>query len=256
MIYIRSAFFLSILAVFTILFAVSCLLFFPFLSLIVRYNYTRFWNKTVMLMLRVFCNIHYEIKGLEYITKMMNEPVILLSKHQSAWETIAFIAIFPKQFCFVLKKELLHIPFFGWVLGMLGMIHIDRSKSDKAALMVAEQGRKRLADGRWIIIYPEGTRIAVGEFLPYKKGGSRLAVDTKAYILPIAHNAGHVWPKGSFLKYPGTVTVSIGPPISTKDKVANIVHREVETWIEAEMHQIDRASYSAEALAKRVAQSK
>jgi 1-acyl-sn-glycerol-3-phosphate acyltransferase len=175
---------------------------------------------------------------------VLDKPIILLSKHQSAWETIAYIALFPKQLCYVFKKELLYIPFFGWTLGMLRMIHIDRQQRDKAALAVAEQGRIRLSQGCWIIIYPEGTRAKTGAQIPYRKGGARLAVDTAADIIPIAHNAGQVWPKNSFLKYPGIVTVSIGPLITTKDKNPSVVIREVEHWIETEMRVIDSAAYS------------
>jgi 1-acyl-sn-glycerol-3-phosphate acyltransferase len=172
-----------------------------------------------------------------------DKPVILLSKHQSAWETIAYISLFPKQLCYVFKKELLKIPFFGWAMAMLRMIHIDRSQRDKAAIAVAEQGKVRLSEGCWIIIYPEGTRVPVGKQIVYQKGGARLAVNTQANVIPIAHNAGHVWPKNSFLKYPGVVTLSIGPLITTADKNPSLVLKEVEAWIEAEMRVIDPSSY-------------
>jgi 1-acyl-sn-glycerol-3-phosphate acyltransferase len=128
-------------------------------------------------------------------------------------------------------------------MAMLQMIHIDRSKKDKAALAVASQGRQRLSEGYWIIIYPEGTRAPVGKEIPYQKGGARLAVDTKAFVIPIAHNAGHCWPKNSFLKYPGDITISIGPCLTTLDKNPSVVIREVQSWIEAEMRCIDGKSY-------------
>jgi 1-acyl-sn-glycerol-3-phosphate acyltransferase len=176
----------------------------------------------------------------------LNDPVILMSKHQSAWETIAYLSVFPKQLCYVFKKELLYIPFFGWAMAMLRMIHIDRSQGDKAALAVSIQGKERLNEGCWIIIYPEGTRAPVGKQIPYRKGGARLAVDTEALVIPIAQNAGHCWPKNSYLKFPGLITVSIGPAISTQGKNPSVVIRAVESWIEAEMRQIDSKAYQAQ----------
>jgi 1-acyl-sn-glycerol-3-phosphate acyltransferase len=144
----------------------------------------------------------------------------------------------------VFKKELLMIPFFGWAMAMLRMIHIDRSQRDKASIAVAIQGKQRLSEGCWIIIYPEGTRAPVGQQIPYRKGGARLAVDTGANVIPIAHNAGTCWPKNSFLKYPGNITISIGPAMSTIDKNPSVVIRAIESWIEQEMRQIDPTSYS------------
>jgi 1-acyl-sn-glycerol-3-phosphate acyltransferase len=198
----------------------------------------------VLWFLKILCGITYEIQGMQHVQENMDKPIILLSKHQSAWETIAYIALFPKQLCYVFKKELLSIPFFGWAMAMLRMIHIDRSQRDKAAIAVAEQGKVRLAEGCWIIIYPEGTRVPVGKHIPYQKGGARLAVNTNAFILPIAHNAGNVWPKNSFLKYAGKVTLSIGPLITTANRSPALVLKDVQNWIETEMHRIDPASYS------------
>lgn len=244
MIWLRSAIFLVSLIIYTVLYASSCFVVFPFLSLPNRYNYVRGWSAGILWLMRVICGITYEIRGMEHVHTHLHEPVILLSKHQSAWETIAYIALFPKQLCYVFKKELLRIPFFGWAMAMLRMIHIDRSKRDKAAIAVAEQGRVRLAEGCWIIIYPEGTRVPSGKYIGYQKGGARLAVSTEALILPIAHNAGRVWPKNSFLKYPGQVILSIGPIITTQGKNPSLVLREVEGWIENEMHRIDPTAYS------------
>jgi len=244
MIYIRSALFFLFLICFTILYALSCFIVNPFLSISARYNYVRGWSFGVIKALQWICGVHYKIIGMENMTSMLNEPVILMSKHQSAWETIAYISLFPKQLCYVFKKELLMIPFFGWAMAMLRMIHIDRSQRDKASIAVAIQGKQRLSEGCWIIIYPEGTRAPVGQQIPYRKGGARLAVDTGANVIPIAHNAGTCWSKNSFLKYPGSITISIGPAMSTIDKNPSVVIREIESWIEQEMRQIDPASYS------------
>jgi 1-acyl-sn-glycerol-3-phosphate acyltransferase len=231
--------------VFTILYALSCFVVFPFLSLSARFNYIRGWSFGIIQSLRWICGVQYTVQGMENITAMMNEPVILMSKHQSAWETIAYLNIMPKQLCYVFKKELLYIPFFGWAMAMLRMIHIDRAKRDKASQAVSLQGSQRLAEGCWIIIYPEGTRCPVGKQIPYRKGGARLAVDTKAFIIPIAQNAGHCWPKNSFLKFPGHITVSIGPVIPTKDKNPSDLILEIEQWIETEMRVIDAGAYQA-----------
>ena len=243
MIFIRSAVFFVFLIVFTTFYALSCFIVNPFLSTSARYNYVRGWSLGIIKALDWICGVSYSIQGMEHVTSMMNEPVILMSKHQSAWETIAYISLFPKQLCYVFKKELLMIPFFGWAMAMLRMIHIDRAQRDKASMAVALQGKQRLSEGCWIIIYPEGTRSPVGQQIPYRKGGARLAVDTGAFVIPIAHNAGKCWPKNSFLKYPGHITVSIGPSMTTQDKNPSVVIREIENWIEKEMRQIDAQSY-------------
>jgi len=243
MLRLRSGIFFIALVIYTILYSSSCFIVFPFLSLTNRYNYVRGWSAGILWFLKVICNVTYDIRGMQNVIINQDKPVILLSKHQSAWETIAYISLFPKQLCYVFKKELLKIPFFGWAMAMLRMIHIDRSQRDKAAIAVAEQGKVRLSEGCWIIIYPEGTRVPVGKQIAYQKGGARLAVNTQANVIPIAHNAGHVWPKNSFLKYPGVVTLSIGPLITTEGKNPSLVLKEVEAWIEAEMRAIDPATY-------------
>ena len=173
----------------------------------------------------------------------LDQPVVILSKHQSAYETIAYIALLPKQLCFVFKRELLWIPFFGWALALLKMIHINRSNKQTAALSVASQGRKRLSEGKWIMLFPEGTRTPRGSTKPYRKGGARLASATGALVIPIAHNAGNFWPKNSFLKRPGTVIFSIGPAIVSEGKSGEELQQEVEGWIESEMRLIDPSAY-------------
>jgi 1-acyl-sn-glycerol-3-phosphate acyltransferase len=170
--------------------------------------------------------------------------VVLLSKHQSAWETIAYVATMPRPLCYVFKRELLYVPFFGWALGLLKMVHINRKDGTNAFVSVARQGKERLADGSWIIMFPEGTRTRTGDPKPrYKSGGARLAVDTGAWVIPIAHNSGRVWPRNSFLKYPGLITLSVGPAIASAGKTGDQLNREVQAWIEAEMRRIDADSY-------------
>ncbi|MGA7817742.1 lysophospholipid acyltransferase family protein, partial [Caballeronia sp.] len=181
------------------------------------------------------------IKGVE---NLPDGPAVLLSKHQSAWETLAFPALMPKPLCYVFKRELLFVPFFGWTMGMLKMVHIDRRQGKDAFASVARQGRERMAEGAWVIMFPEGTRTPVGKQGKYKSGGARFAVAAGAPVVPVAHNAGHVWPRKSFLKYAGIVTMSIGRPIDTTGLTADEVNARVERWIEEEMRLIDPAAYS------------
>jgi len=239
MTFIRSSLFTIFLLVFTPIWSVLCMLAFPFLNPENRYRFIGLWNKVVIETLKYLCGIDFEIRGMENMQAVLDQPVVVLSKHQSAYETIAYIALLPKQLCFVFKRELLWIPFFGWALALLKMIHINRASKETAALSVASQGRKRLSEGKWILMFPEGTRTPVGSHKPYRKGGARLASATGATVVPIAHNAGRFWPRNSFMKYPGTVIFSIGPAIASAGKSGDQLHQEVETWIEAEMRKID-----------------
>jgi len=243
MTFIRSTLFTLFLLVFTPIWSVLCMLVFPFLNPENRYRFIGLWNKVVIQVLKHLCGIHFEIRGMENIQAVLDQPVVILSKHQSAYETIAYIALLPKQLCFVFKRELLWIPFFGWALALLKMIHINRASKETAALSVASQGRKRLSEGKWILMFPEGTRTPVGSHKPYRKGGARLASATGATVVPIAHNAGRFWPRNSFMKYPGTVIFSIGPAIASAGKSGDQLHQEVESWIEAEMRRIDPSAY-------------
>jgi len=240
---IRSTLFTLFLLIFTPIWSVLCMLAFPFLNPENRYRFIGLWNKVVIQVLKHLCGIHFEIRGMENIQAVLDQPVVVLSKHQSAYETIAYIALLPKQLCFVFKRELLWIPFFGWALALLKMIHINRASKETAALSVASQGRKRLSEGKWILMFPEGTRTPVGSHKPYRKGGARLASATGATVVPIAHNAGRFWPRNSFMKYPGTVIFSIGPAIASAGKSGDQLHQEVESWIEAEMRRIDSSAY-------------
>ena len=243
MTFIRSTLFTLFLLVFTPIWSVLCMLAFPFLNPENRYRFIGLWNKVVIYVLKHLCGIRFEIRGMENMLAVLDQPVVVLSKHQSAYETIAYIALLPKQLCFVFKRELLWIPFFGWALALLKMIHINRASKETAALSVASQGRKRLSEGKWILMFPEGTRTPVGSHKPYRKGGARLASATGAIVIPIAHNAGHVWPRNSFMKYPGTVIFSIGPALASAGKSGDQLHQEVEGWIEAEMRKIDPSAY-------------
>ena len=232
---LRSCLFASVQVLITPPFAIIALLTFP-LKPITRYRVTSLWARVVVLAAEHICGIHYRVLGAEHIPR---EPCVVLSKHQSAWETVAFQVIFPPQ-VYVIKRELLWIPFFGWGLAMASPISIDRRAGMRAAKQMLEQGKNRLARGFWVIVYPEGTRIAPGSRGAYQTGGAAIAVFAGAPVLPVAHNAGTCWRRKAFLKYPGMVTVSIGKPIASRGMKAEALTRQVEDWIETEMPRLDR----------------
>jgi 1-acyl-sn-glycerol-3-phosphate acyltransferase len=200
-----------------------------------RYRITSGWACLMLYLLRVICGIRYRVEGAEHIPVV---PSIILSKHQSAWETLAFQQIFPPQ-VWVLKKELLHVPFFGWALALTNPIAIDR-KSGKAALkQIVEQGQARLKQGFCVVIFPEGTRMAPGKSGKYQIGGAWLATKTGTGVVPVAHNAGWLWGKNAFVKHPGTITVSIGARMDPEGMEPQEFNSKVEAWIEAEMARIE-----------------
>jgi 1-acyl-sn-glycerol-3-phosphate acyltransferase len=182
----------------------------------------------VIFLAKALLGIRCKVEGRENLPA---RPAVILSKHQSAWETLAFQQIFPPQ-VHVLKRELLWIPFFGWGLALMSPIAIDRARGVAALRSIARRGRERLAQGFWVVVFPEGTRVAPGERRAYHLGGAWLAVASGAPIVPVAHNAGRVWPRNAFLKRPGTVTVRIGPPIETRDRDPKMLNALAETWIE------------------------
>lgn len=231
---LRSTLFAAFLVIITPLFAAIALLTFA-LPALTRYRIITAWSRCVVWAARVLCGIRYRVVGAEHLPR---QPCIILSKHQSAWETLALQLIFPPQ-VWVLKKELLRVPFFGWGLAMLSPIAIDRSARREALQQLIEQGRERLAAGFCIVIFPEGTRIAPGQRGKYRPGGARLAVETATPVIPVAHNAGLCWGRNAFIKRPGLVTVSIGAPIDPRDMNADQLARRVEDWIEGEMTRLD-----------------
>ncbi|MBI3285685.1 MAG: 1-acyl-sn-glycerol-3-phosphate acyltransferase [Burkholderiales bacterium] len=237
--FVRSLIFFLLMIAVTVIWAPISILFAP-LPYNQRYYITARWNVFMIWAAKVVCGIRYQTKGFE---NFPDGPVIVLSKHQSAWETIFLLMATPRPLVFVFKKEITYIPFFGWAISMLRMIPIDRSKGKDAFAQVVVQGRKRLADGQWIIMFPEGTRIPVGHKGHYKGGGTRLAVETNTPVIPIALNSGECWPKNSFIKKPGLITVSVGRPISPEGLSATDLMHQVEHWIEAEMRVISPQVY-------------
>ena len=194
----------------------------------IRYRIAGLWVKWVLWLAQVCCGIDYEIEGMEHIDH--SRASIILSKHQSAWETIAYRDFLPMH-SVLLKQSLLWLPLWGWAMATLKPIAIDR-KSQRAALRkLLEQGTRNLASGLWVIIFPEGTRTAPGETRKFNAGGAMLAQQTGFPVIPVAHNAGLYWPRYSFLKFPGTIKVKIGPPIESKGRKAADINAEAEAWI-------------------------
>lgn len=236
MIFLRSALFAAIQAVATVVFSGLILLAAP-IPRLPRYRLITGWGRFVIWLARVVLGIRYRVEGLEHLPKL---PSVVLSKHQSAWETIAFQQIFP-PLSFVLKRELLFVPFFGWGLALFSPIAIDRAAGREALRQIEERGKQRLRQGFWVLIFPEGTRMPPGERGRYQIGGAWLAAKAGAPVVPVAHNAGELWPKHAFLKRPGMITVRIGPPIATAGRKPAEVLAETEAWIEAQMGQLPHA---------------
>ena len=204
------------------------------------------WLRTAMWGCRTICGVRMRVQGMDNLPPADRQsPVILLSKHQSTWETFTYPTIMSHPLAYVFKRELLYIPFFGWAMGRLDMIHIDRSKRAEAFNRVVEQGKRILAHGSWIIMFPEGTRTPRGSQGPYKTGGTRLALATGAPVVPIAVTSARCWPRKSFRIRPGVVDVSIGHPIPVEGREADELMREVEAWIEGEMRRLDPEAYGA-----------
>lgn len=199
-----------------------------------RYRVITSWSRLMVIAAEKICGIHYRVVGAE---RLPPPPFIVLAKHQSTWETLAFQSIFPRQ-VWVVKRELLWIPFFGWGLAMLAPIAIDRSSGQRALRQMLEQARDRMARGFCIVIFPEGTRVPPGTRGIYQPGGAWLAVKTAAPVVPVAHNSGELWRRNAFLKRPGTITVSIGAPIETHGLAPEALNRKVEDWIEGEMQRL------------------
>lgn len=202
------------------------------------------WLRGMIVAARWIGGVDYRVRGEENLpgdTDM--QRTILVSKHQSTWETFFFPSMSPRPLAFVFKQELLRIPLFGWSLARLDMVHIDRSKRAEAWNKVAGLGEKLMDRGKWIIMFPEGTRSERGSQGVYKTGASRLAIATGANLVPVAVSSGRCWPRRSFWFIPGRIDVSIGPPISSEGRDADTLMQDVERWIEAEMRRIDPEAY-------------
>jgi 1-acyl-sn-glycerol-3-phosphate acyltransferase len=237
---VRSAIYLAYLVITVIPYAtaVLCLSWLPQTQ---RYWFTIGWPRIATWGGRWICGLRWQVEGWENLPQ---GPAILLPKHQSTWETLWLPSMMPRKLSFVYKRELHWVPFFGWAFATLGMINIDRSKGHSAFEQVVEQGREHLANGWWIVVFPEGTRTPPGSNRHYKTGGVRLAVRTGTPVVPIALNSGECWPRKAFLKKPGLITVSIGPPIPTQGRSDRDIGPLVESWIETQMRRLAPHRYS------------
>ena len=203
-----------------------------------RLKIARVWSHVNNFLLKVFCGIDFTVQGKENLDV---DTAIILSKHQSTWETLALHSFTPYVH-WVFKRELMYIPVFGWALALTDPIAINRGTGRVAIKQLITEGTRKLNDGKWMVLFPEGTRTAPGKSHKYKIGGALLAEKSGYPVIPIAHNAGEFWPRHSFIKWPGTISVVIGPAIETKGRMAEDINAEVFNWIETTMQDISDES--------------
>jgi 1-acyl-sn-glycerol-3-phosphate acyltransferase len=232
--YLRSILFWVGFALSTLLCGTAIILTF-FMPPDFRLRIARLWSRINNILLSVFCNIRFRVTGAENLN--IDGAAIVMSKHQSTWETISLHSILPLV-RWVFKRELMWIPIFGWALALTDPIALDRSAGRAAINQLIARGRKKLDAGKWLILFPEGTRTQPGKTHKYKIGGALLAQETGYPIIPIAHNSGEFWPRHSFIKWPGTIDVVIGPAITTAGRKAEDINAEVSNWIEGRMQEI------------------
>jgi 1-acyl-sn-glycerol-3-phosphate acyltransferase len=233
MLFLRSLIFQAYFFASVMLFAMLVFACWP-LPFTVRFGLARTWGKSMLWVGRVVCGLDYVIEGRGNIP---GEPSVIMIKHSTVFEAYAQLTIFPPQ-TWVVKRELKWIPIFGWGLAALKPIAIDRSAGHTAVSQVIEQGRAKLADGVWVTIFPEGTRVLPGAVRKYGVSGAALAREARCRIVPVAHNAGDFWPRRSFIKRPGLIRFCIGPPMETADKSPKQINEEVRGWIESKMAEI------------------
>lgn len=241
--FLRSLLHILVMVVTVIPWGLAVVIVSPFVSSTTLYWMCVGWLRVAVHSGTFILGIRNRITGWENLPVGSTALAILLLKHQSTWETFAMPTLMPHPLAYVFKKELLYVPFFGWAMGRLDMIHIDRSKRAQAFNKVVEQGQRLLDQGTWVIMFPEGTRIPRGQQGQYKTGGTRLAVATGAPVIPIAVSSAKCWPRKAFIKRPGVVDFVIGKPIPSEGREADELMREVETWIETEMRRIDPEAY-------------
>ncbi|MEJ2213279.1 MAG: lysophospholipid acyltransferase family protein [Gammaproteobacteria bacterium] len=235
MLTLRSSVYFIIMVFLTVFFGLIMAIFGWFLPFEVNSKIATSWADTNLFCLKWLCGLDYEVNGLENIP---DSACIIMSKHQSAWETIAFRTIFPSNQAWVLKKELMFVPVFGWALAVVSPIAIDRKAAKKAARQVIDQGLEKLSLNRNIMIFPEGTRVAPGEHKRYGIGGGLLAEKANVPVIPVAHNAGVFWKRRGLIKLPGKIQVVVGEPIDTAGKRSVEIMKEVEDYIEGKMLEI------------------
>lgn len=235
--YLRSLLFWLGFIINTLLFGMVIILLF-FAPVATRLKVARYWSAVNVFLLRFFCGIRHEITGRE---NLQRENAIILCKHQSTWETLTLHTFTPATH-WVFKRELMYIPVFGWALALTDPIAINRGAGRAAIKQLIDEGTAKMRAGEWLILFPEGTRTAPGKTHKYKIGGALLAEKSGYPVVPIAHNAGEFWPRHSFIKWPGTISVVIGPAIETKGKNAEEINQAVFDWIEGTMKEISDPS--------------
>ena len=240
---IRSIIHMLWMAVTVVPWAIAVLIFSLFGSSTKVYWLCAGWLRLAVTGGTMILGIQNRVTGMENLPNTELGSCVLLVKHQSTWETFSMVTLMPHPLAFVFKKELLYVPFFGWAMSRMDMIHIDRSQRTQAFNKVVAQGKRLMAQGVWVIMFPEGTRIARGQKGVYKSGGTRLAIETGAPVIPVAVTSAKCWPRKAFIKKPGIVDISIGKPIPSAGRQPEELMREVEAWIEAEMRRLDPDAY-------------
>ena len=240
---IRSIIHMLWMAVTVVPWAIAVLIFSLFGSSTRVYWLCAGWLRLAVTGGTVILGIQNRVTGMENLPSTELGSCVLLVKHQSTWETFSMVTLMPHPLAFVFKKELLYVPFFGWAMARMDMIHIDRSQRAQAFNKVVAQGKRLMAQGVWVIMFPEGTRIPRGQQGVYKSGGTRLAIDTGAPVIPVAVTSAKCWPRKAFIKKPGIVDISIGKPIASAGRQPDELMREVEAWIELEMRRLDPQAY-------------
>jgi 1-acyl-sn-glycerol-3-phosphate acyltransferase len=233
--FIRSAIYSVVTFIFTLFYSLLCVACFA-LPFRYRFKVVMGWSRTMVWLLKVICCIDYHEEGFDKVDLSRNG--IVMCKHQSAWETF-FVPPRFHQTAIILKRELLWMPFFGWGAAAASPIAINRSDKISSMAQIIGKGKKYLAAGRWILVFPEGTRVAVGDSSKYRLGGARLAAETGYPVLPIAHNAGCFWPRRKFIKRPGTIQVVFGPLIESKGRTAEEILALTKEWIETTIEKMD-----------------
>jgi 1-acyl-sn-glycerol-3-phosphate acyltransferase len=233
--WLRSLLFYLGLAAVTIVFVPVCLVIRP-LPYPLRFRIVSRWAAFNLWWLGVTCGLRHEVQGQENIPP---GPAIILCKHQSAWETLALQLVFPPQI-WVLKRELLRIPIYGWGLALMEPIAIDRAAGRRALRTIVSEGKERLGRGLWVVVFPEGTRVAPGHRRRWGMGGAVLAAATGVPVVPVAHDAGHYWRRRGFFKRPGTIRLVIGPPIETRGRRAEDILREAEDWVNRTVERLEQ----------------
>lgn len=230
----RSLLFFAAMVVLTLGFATAVVLAYP-LAFSVRSRLACLWARSCLYALNTLCGLGFRVQGIE---NLPNGGRIIFSNHQSAWETIALLYIIPGPQTWVLKRELLWVPLFGWALAAVGSIAIDRRSGKRAVARIIERGKACLAHGRSVIIFPEGTRVPVGSERRWGKGGALLASASGYPVVPVAHNAGVFWSRRGILKYPGMIQVVIGPAIDSKGLGAEQINRQAKAWIDRQLAEL------------------